>query len=206
MNIDIVSINNSTSFLSVRKRYYKEYVLNNEKMIGIIEKSNFFNTELNYNYEDYCFEQYIIQHHNGLCIVGLMDNHSALNQEERKITRINFNVKGKNRLDNKVTGKRKKRGGTWLEEGSIICVVVTTENGDDKDIREWPIYTGIRGMLMQPNSKLDQEPSLLLKSLTEGFVAIIKTKDYSDIEKLENEIKNNKKHNDLKRNNNNEEI
>eukprot|EP01115_Flamella_aegyptia_P015532 TRINITY_DN9616_c0_g1_i2.p1 TRINITY_DN9616_c0_g1~~TRINITY_DN9616_c0_g1_i2.p1 ORF type:complete len:62 (+),score=8.09 TRINITY_DN9616_c0_g1_i2:158-343(+) len=61
-------------------------------------------------------------------------------------------------------------------------------------------------MLMQPNSKLDQEPSLLLKSLTEGFVAIIKTKDYSDIEKLENEIKNNKKHNDLKRNNNNEEI
>jgi hypothetical protein len=99
--------------------------------------------------------------------------------EDIKITsikfRYNINVKG-----------RKKSGSANVKTNAIICEVFY-EKSDMKGQEEpfkLNIYAGIKGKLIEINSKLEENPNLLLeKPLTEGFVAIIDTRvGHSNVE------------------------
>jgi len=52
--------------------------------------------------------EYVYQHTNGICIVGLAPKHPAL-REGRSIVKVDYNISKRSRLDNKVYGKQKKR-------------------------------------------------------------------------------------------------
>ena len=64
------------------------------------------------------------------------------------------------RSDNKVSGKR-KRGGQWVDETSILCKI--TCHDDDTT---YSIHCGVRGTLVEMNENLITNPELMT-SLTQ---------------------------------------
>lgn len=93
-------------------------------------------------------DQYVYQHFNGLCIVGLHDSHPALHGAG--IERVDFCVDGHDRIDElqQVHGKRKSRelyslpsqqfhlpeGGVIFDFTGILCTV-HTKDGQSFKIR-----------------------------------------------------------------------
>ncbi|EDV19667.1 expressed hypothetical protein [Trichoplax adhaerens] len=109
----------------------------------------------------------ILQHSNRICIVAVAPSH-AMFQCRRKITNVDFQVTSKlNRLDNKVSGKR-KRGAQMVNETSPLCHI-TCDDGS-----KYTISSCVKGKLIEINELLIENPDLLAeKPCTEGFIAVI---------------------------------
>eukprot|EP00397_Hematodinium_sp_SG-2012_P034831 GEMP01037396.1.p1 GENE.GEMP01037396.1~~GEMP01037396.1.p1 ORF type:complete len:165 (+),score=27.18 GEMP01037396.1:165-659(+) len=92
---------------------------------------------------------YCHQHLNGLLLVGLADDHEAL--KNGPVARIEFADELRN---NNAHGKRNK-GGTSIYPDTKICDVVLSSG------KTFPVTAGIRGNLVECNSRLDESPDLL---------------------------------------------
>jgi len=116
--------------------------------------------------EDIC----VLVHSNKLCVITVAPSHPLISKK-KKIKSIDFQITGKlNRLENKVTGKRKK-GGQWLIEESPLCRVIC------EDGSRYTLYSCIKGKLVEVNEQLLQNPNLLIeKPQTNGYIAIIQPK------------------------------
>ena len=68
-------------------------------------------------------DQYVYQHHNGLCIVGLAPSHPIF-QLNLTIDHIDFQIGDKDRSQTKVRGKKKK-GGDMVHPDTVICRIFT---------------------------------------------------------------------------------
>lgn len=81
-----------------------------------------------------------------------------------KVVKVEFSKE----LQECATKGKRKRGQVFIEPHQIIAIA-TTEDG-----REWPIYGGIRGGVVELNKRLETEPWLLsTKPGTAGYIAII---------------------------------
>ncbi|KAK8792705.1 hypothetical protein WA171_002657, partial [Blastocystis sp. BT1] len=122
----------------------------------------------------------ICMHSNTICIVGLAFGHEIL-VAGKKCVGVAFG-KGKDHrplLNNEVQGKRKK-GGIWVEEGTVLCDITC----DDGSV--YSICACLRGRLLEVNSRLLEEPWLLnQKPRTDGFIALFipKVTDVMNIQK-----------------------
>lgn len=114
----------------------------------------------------------ILRHSNRICLITLAPTHPIISQN-KKISSVSFKVSEKlDRSDNKVSGKR-KRGGQWVDETSILCKI--TCHDDDTT---YSIHCGVRGTLVEMNENLITNPELMT-SLTQpehGYVAIVMPK------------------------------
>eukprot|EP01132_Coremiostelium_polycephalum_P007956 gene7956-9786_t len=127
---------------TVIERYYTQYY-----MIDVSNKIN----------ED----QYINQHSNGLCIIGIAPSHPVLSKD---IIKIEFK---ENLLNNEVSGTSKK-GGFRLQKETIVCEIQCS------DSTTYSLRTCIKGKLLEVNKLLISNPSLLkTSSSTNGYLAII---------------------------------
>merc|ERR1711865_925221 len=109
--------------------------------------------------------QYVWQHPNGLCIIGLTPSHPALKAES--ISSITYE---QGCLNNQVSGKR-KRGALSLRADDRLCVV--TAGNEQYDVR-----AVVPGDLMELNDRLKTDASLLLrKPRSDGYLAIIRPHD-----------------------------
>ena len=93
-------------------------------------------------------DQYVHMHKNELCIVGVARTHSMF-AEGREVRSISY----KQDCD-KISGKKKK-GATKLEQGSVLAVVICDDGS------EWPVKAAVPGALIEINTRLVADPSLL---------------------------------------------
>eukprot|EP01113_Clastostelium_recurvatum_P041271 TRINITY_DN6529_c0_g1_i1.p1 TRINITY_DN6529_c0_g1~~TRINITY_DN6529_c0_g1_i1.p1 ORF type:complete len:201 (-),score=31.12 TRINITY_DN6529_c0_g1_i1:192-770(-) len=139
-------------------------------------------------FESPCGEdQYVNQHTNGICVVGVAPGHPII-AEKKRVKKVNFDITNKSRLDNKVVGKGKK-GGLWLDADTPLCTIEC----DDGSL--YTLRCCIRGSLLEVNDRLVHQPTLIGGSgsgsgsgdgggggvggdlsLTEGFLAIVMPK------------------------------
>jgi len=114
-------------------------------------------------------DQYLNQHTNGLCIVGIAPTHPIVTKE-LQIKEIHFSYFG-DPLKNKVIGKYKK-GGTFLSRDLPFCDVTL------EDDSVYKLYSCVSGSLLELNESIKKDPQLLVtKASTEGFLAIITPKE-----------------------------
>ncbi|CBK22195.2 uncharacterized protein [Blastocystis hominis] len=119
-------------------------------------------------------------HSNTICIVSLAFGHDIITKGKRCV-KVVFG-KGKDHRDlvkNDVSGKRKK-GGIWVEESTILCEITC----DDGSV--YKIAACIRARLLEVNLRLLEEPELLnTKPRTDGFIALFapKVADVMNIQK-----------------------
>ncbi|KAL8577016.1 hypothetical protein ACOMHN_065620 [Nucella lapillus] len=112
--------------------------------------------------EDVC----ILTHSNKICIVTLAPSHPVL-AGKKEVTKVNFNVGGANRLDNKTSGKS-KRGAQWLGSLAPMCSLVC---GDGTS---YTICCGVKGQLIEANSALVDNPQLVTQDpWSTGFLGIM---------------------------------
>ncbi|XP_062606335.1 protein Abitram-like [Saccostrea cucullata] len=112
--------------------------------------------------EDLC----ILTHSNRICIVTVSEWHPII-REGKTVSKINFEVDGMNRLDNKISGKG-KRGAQLLTPSSALCEVSCTDES------RYTITCGVRAQLIEANENLVKAPQLLTqKPQTEGYIAIV---------------------------------
>eukprot|EP01112_Ceratiomyxa_fruticulosa_P013929 TRINITY_DN394_c0_g2_i3.p1 TRINITY_DN394_c0_g2~~TRINITY_DN394_c0_g2_i3.p1 ORF type:complete len:172 (-),score=41.16 TRINITY_DN394_c0_g2_i3:53-568(-) len=119
-------------------------------------------------YEEYFFtndggeDQFVNQHSNGMCVVGVAPGHPLL-KDKKTVTGMYY---GTAKLRNKVAGKSKK-GGMWVEPETTLCVVGTNDS-------RYILKCGIKGELLEVNAKIQDKPSLMTDyPRTEGFLALI---------------------------------
>lgn len=104
----------------------------------------------------------ILSHSNGICLVGLAENHIAIKKGIKSMT---YDVGNFDRSKNKVTGKGKK-GAMNLQPNSCLAIVTCD---DDSTYR---ISSTIQGKLIETNDYLPENPKLMAK-LGDGYVAVI---------------------------------
>jgi glycine cleavage system H lipoate-binding protein len=111
-------------------------------------------------------DQYIYQHYNGLCVIGLAEGHPVCHGAASD-TVVDFSAGGKNVVtENHVTGKRKK-GGISFTGDSVVCTVTVGE-------QQYPVKALVPGSLLEANERLEKEPMLLLSEPDRaGFVCIV---------------------------------
>ncbi|PRP74631.1 hypothetical protein PROFUN_03553 [Planoprotostelium fungivorum] len=131
-----------------------------------------------YSINDNRGDQYVYKHLNGLFVIGLASTHEIFSDQSISISKVNFDVGGRSRLDNVVHGKGKK-GGIRLKPEEPLCQVTTS---DDK---VHIIRSCVAGSLLEVNEKLLTDPKLLKeKGDVEGWVAIIQPK-FSEKDKID---------------------
>ncbi|GBG59745.1 hypothetical protein CBR_g54848 [Chara braunii] len=102
-----------------------------------------------------------------LCIIGLAPSHFVFRDESKEIKSIDFNVGKGNRQEFKPSGKGKKDA-RFLMPNSGLCKLVFS-NESFKTVR-----CCVRGSLLEVNSRLSDDPSLLMtKADSEGYIGII---------------------------------
>ena len=123
--------------------------------------------------EDMC----VLVHSNRVCVLALAPTHPIL-KNKKTVENVNFQISPEtNRLDNKASGKLKK-GAQLLSRNAALCEV-TTSDGD-----KYILKCCVPGSLLEVNENLIQNPELLLlKPLSEGYIAIVLTR-LQDHEKL----------------------
>ncbi|XP_017768858.1 PREDICTED: protein Simiate [Nicrophorus vespilloides] len=111
-------------------------------------------------------DQRVSFHTNRICMLSLAENHPIM-KEKKPIKRINFEIDDKiDRLKNSASGKGKK-GAQKLAPDSIICYVET-------ETESYPVYSCIKGKLIEINEKLIENPNLLVeKPVNEGYIALL---------------------------------
>lgn len=112
-------------------------------------------------------DMYVRRHDNGISMVGLDVAHPVLAVPGRRVTAVNFDVGRTNRLDNLVSGKR-KRGGLVCQTTTILCEV------ECSDGFVAPVRAAANGRLLEVNQRLLKEPGLLSdEPQAEGWIAIL---------------------------------
>ena len=112
-------------------------------------------------------DQYIFQHYNGLCVIGLAEGHPACRADAAASLTVDFSAGGKNVVtENHVTGKRKK-GGISFTADSVVCTVTVGE-------LQYTVKAVVPGQLLEANDRLEKEPGLLISEPDRaGFVCIV---------------------------------
>lgn len=135
--------------LSVSERYYEhKYCM-----------------EINPNIKN--VHQRVSFHSNRICLISLAENHPVI-KNNKKVTRINCEVDEKtDRLKNAASGKG-KRGAQKLSPDSVLCYVECSDGSN------FPIYSCIKGKLVEINDNLVTDASLLVKKpMAEGYIALL---------------------------------
>lgn len=122
---------------------------------------------LNINPQLENIHQRISFHTNRICLISLAEYHPIIKNRKRVI-RIDCNVDEKtDRLKNAASGKS-KRGAQKLVPESVLCNLVC----DDGVV--YPVYSCIRGKLVEINENLIEKPELVVeKPISEGFIALL---------------------------------
>ena len=109
----------------------------------------------------------LLYHSNKICLVTLAQSH-AIFKKDVVIKKVNFKVGEKlDRTNNKVSGK-KKHGGQYVDEHSILCLV------ECEDDSVYTVRAGVKGKLVEVNEHLIGDPNLLLtKAETDGYIAVV---------------------------------
>ena len=115
-------------------------------------------------------DQWVCQHSNKLCIVGVCPSHALFLDPEDAIVDIDWTgPSGTDKQNVKVTGKGKK-GGAFVQPDSILCCVKTKKG------KEYKLRACVRGSLIEVNPRLVGESGckLLTEHMnSEGYLAII---------------------------------
>ncbi|KAJ2741123.1 hypothetical protein GGI19_006992, partial [Coemansia pectinata] len=103
-----------------------------------------------------------------LCTVGVAREHPLLDLDKREeigsITKIEF---APNVRSSVIAGKAKKQSMKVMAD-TKICTIYTSTG------KEFVVRAAVRGLLMEWNSQLEENPQLLTRNPHLGFLAIIK--------------------------------
>lgn len=106
-------------------------------------------------------------HTNKLVLITLAKGHDIIRQE-KSIEDINFKVKGVNRTEISLSGK-KKHGAKKLKQDSVLCYIRCKD-----DEREYPVYTSIPASLIEVNSHILKKPQLLVSDYKKfGYIGVL---------------------------------
>ncbi|KRX08952.1 Single hybrid motif [Pseudocohnilembus persalinus] len=144
--IDAFHLSRSDNFISrYFQKFYKKYS-NQEKQQNL--------------------DQYIYQHKNELCIVGLSPYHE-IRKNKLKIKSISFDCIYQGDLNDFVSGRLKKKS---IQTGSHINIaVITCENG-----QIFKVKGIINGQIMELNTNLIENPQWIIDHGDDkGYIAII---------------------------------
>lgn len=107
--------------------------------------------------EDTC----VARHHNGICMICLSPRHPIV-QQRKTLRSVDYRLPFR-----EVRGKR-KRGGTFVESVTRLCTLIC-DSGE-----EYVVKCAVKGVLVEYNSTLEENPSMVLKKpLTDGYLAIV---------------------------------
>ncbi|XP_005104620.1 protein Abitram [Aplysia californica] len=113
-------------------------------------------------YED----QVVLTHSNRVCVVCIAESHPICS-EKKEVIKVDFEVKGSNRMDNKMSGKA-KRGAQWLGPTAVLCEVTCSDES------KYTLYCCVKGQLVEVNENLITKPCLLTeKPLGAGYLAVM---------------------------------
>lgn len=106
-------------------------------------------------------------HSNRICLISLAENHPVI-KDSKEVVRINCEVDEKiDRLKNAASGKG-KRGAQKLSPDSVLCYVECSDGSN------YPIYSCIKGKLVEINENLVADGNLLVqKPMAEGYIALL---------------------------------
>ncbi|CAL1528188.1 unnamed protein product [Lymnaea stagnalis] len=111
-------------------------------------------------------DQLILTHSNRVCVVCIADSHPLI-REGKIATKVSFEDKGWNRLDNKFSGKS-KRGAQWLDSQAPLCQVTCSDGS------LYTLVCCIKGQLIEVNERLLQKPHLITeKPCGEGYLGVL---------------------------------
>ncbi|XP_031633292.1 protein Abitram [Contarinia nasturtii] len=130
------------NYPSVVERYYKKYYY--------------------FRNNDIAEAHTLLNHSNGICLVGLADTHIAVKKGIKSIT---FDVGGVDRSKNQVSGKG-KRGAMQLQATTCLAIV-TCE--DDTTYR---VASTTQGKLVEVNEDLLSNPKLIGQD-GDGYIAVV---------------------------------
>lgn len=116
----------------------------------------------------------LLNHSNGICLIGLADTHIAVKKGIKSIT---FDVGNFDRSKNKVSGKGKK--GAMMLQATSCLAIVTCE--DDSTYR---ISSTTQAKLVEVNERLLTNPKLIGQD-GHGYVAVVLPKIEKCKEQLE---------------------
>lgn len=103
--------------------------------------------DVNEKFNDHC----VLIHSNKICVISLAPSHPLICSDIR-IEKVDFQVsKNTNRMNNKVSGKR-KRNAQNLNQTSPLCRVECADN------KIYTIYSIVPGKLLEMNEALENEP------------------------------------------------
>lgn len=143
-----LSITSDAPYLSVSDRYYEHKYCT---MFSTAEKN---------------LDQRVSFHTNRVCMISLAENHPVM-KEKKVISKINCVVNKIDRLANVASGKG-KRGAQKLSQNSILCYI------ECDDGTSYPVYSCIKGKLLEVNENLLTKPHLIIdKPTSDGYIALI---------------------------------
>ncbi|XP_076250467.1 protein Abitram [Rhynchophorus ferrugineus] len=106
-------------------------------------------------------------HTNRIVLISLAKGHDVIRQE-KIIEGINFEVKGVNRTEICLSGK-KKHGAKKLRQDSVLCYIKCKD-----DDREYPVYTSVPASFIEVNSHILKDPHLLVSDYKKlGYIGVL---------------------------------
>ncbi|KAJ2683540.1 hypothetical protein H4R19_006988, partial [Coemansia spiralis] len=121
--------------------------------------------------------QYVRMAPNKLCIVGLANSHPVFDAAQREqaggVVQVEFAQCVK---DCVIQGKRKKQALRVMPDTRLCTIRTATQ--------EYTVRAAVKGVLMEWNSRLEDDPQLLIRDPAQAFVAIIKPSGRTDSEIL----------------------
>lgn len=115
----------------------------------------------------------VLNHSNGICLIGLADTHVAVKKGIKSIT---FDIGNFDRSKNQVKGKN-KRGAMVLQATSVLAIVTCD---DDSTYR---VSSCVQGKLVEINEDLVENPKLIGTD-GDGYIAVVLPK----LEKAKDQI------------------
>uniref|UniRef100_A0A6T1QXT6 Protein Abitram n=1 Tax=Eutreptiella gymnastica TaxID=73025 RepID=A0A6T1QXT6_9EUGL len=124
-------------------------------------------------------DQYVLRHHNDVCLIGLAESHFLLRPDASPIKEVTYQFGKRNRLADVHPSGKKKQGCFMCNPDTLLCEV-RQENGDT-----YRVFSGVNGWLFELNERIITNPRLLRHSpYALGHVAIIFPKDRKSIKRL----------------------
>ncbi|KAJ1965268.1 hypothetical protein GGI12_000872 [Dipsacomyces acuminosporus] len=112
--------------------------------------------------------QYVRLSPNKLCVIGIAQQHPLLDRARRdeagKIVRVEFADSVQKSV---IKGKGKKHSLKVMPD-TKLCTVYTDKG------KEFVVRGAVRGLLVEWNPRIEEDPSLIARCPEQGFVAIIK--------------------------------
>ncbi|KAJ1818251.1 hypothetical protein LPJ75_001496 [Coemansia sp. RSA 2598] len=111
--------------------------------------------------------QYVYMAPNKLCVIGVAHGHplldAALRKDAGNITKIEFSDSIKKSV---IKGKGKKQALRLMPE-TKICTIYTDAN------KEYTLRAAVKGLLMEWNPKIEQDPQLVYRNPEQAFLIIV---------------------------------